>query len=154
MKRTARVVCWVVVEPAHDVPGQWTAHCLDFDVVTQGNSFGHALEMLCEATTIVLAEDLIAGRDPAKRRAPEECWEPLWLVQSHGRRIGRPTEVEKVAAGLRPGQPFVAAGPIVVTVHVQPHQAAAKRRPCEPMAPFYASRRPTVRATPPSAACC
>ena len=65
---------WLKVSRARDVPGEWVAHCLDFDVVTQGNSRAHALRMVREAVEIVVREDLAAGRNPHARRAPPEFW--------------------------------------------------------------------------------
>jgi predicted RNase H-like HicB family nuclease len=72
---------WIVVRPADDVPGQWVGHCLDIDVVTQGNSAQHAFEMLAEAIAIVAEEDLSTGRDPRdRRRAPGAEWDALFEV--------------------------------------------------------------------------
>jgi hypothetical protein len=65
---------WVVVRRADDVPGQWVSHCLDYDVVSQGDSLDHAMKMVVESTTIVVADDVSKGRDPMSRRAPEACW--------------------------------------------------------------------------------
>ena len=79
MQPRARIYnAWVFVRPADDVAGQWVAHCLEFDVVTQGNSLAHALEMVVEAVSMVVADDLDAGRDPLARRAPPPCWDEMW----------------------------------------------------------------------------
>lgn len=43
----------VSVHPCPDVPGQWIAHDFERDIVTQGNSKEHALEMLEEAVHMV-----------------------------------------------------------------------------------------------------
>jgi predicted RNase H-like HicB family nuclease len=75
---------WAVVRPAEDLADQWVAHCLEFDIVTQGNSIEHAIDMLGEAMFMVLSEDLAAGKDPLLRRAPEECWVELWDIVKHG----------------------------------------------------------------------
>ena len=40
--RVAEALFTVLVTPAKDVPGQWVAHCLQLDVVTQGDSISHA----------------------------------------------------------------------------------------------------------------
>lgn len=63
---------WVQIERAEDLPGVWIAHCLDFDLVTQGSSIKHAVDMAYEAITMVVEEDLMAGRDLADRRASKE----------------------------------------------------------------------------------
>lgn len=57
-----------------DATDQWTAHALEFDVVSQGTSPKHALEMVQEAVELVLADDVHQGRDSTTRRAPEEEW--------------------------------------------------------------------------------
>jgi len=69
---------WMKFWPAPDLPGQWIAHCLDFDVVTQGNSLAHAMTMAHEAITLTISDDLNEGRDPAERRAPQEFWTELY----------------------------------------------------------------------------
>ena len=40
---------WFLVTPAEDLPGAWTVHCLETDVVSQGESPRHAFEMGMEA---------------------------------------------------------------------------------------------------------
>ena len=72
--------CWNTVFPAEDLPGQWVAHCLDLDVVTQGDSVEHALKMLSEAASMVLSDDIRCGRDPMDRRAPRKYWDQMWKM--------------------------------------------------------------------------
>jgi len=68
----------VIISPCLDVPRQWYAHCLDLDILTQGNSVPHALEMITEAIALCIADDLENGRDPLDRPpAPLEDWEEL-----------------------------------------------------------------------------
>ncbi len=67
-----------MMRPAEDLPDQWTAHVLELDVVTQGDSPVHAARMADEAAAMVIAEDIGAGRDPLDRRAPESFWEELY----------------------------------------------------------------------------
>jgi len=66
----------VKISPAEDVPGQWLAHCLDFGVMTQGDSPQHALEMVIEAVTMVIEDDREKGFNPHCRvlTDPEEEW--------------------------------------------------------------------------------
>ncbi len=78
---------WIVFRRAQDLPGQWTAHCLDLDVITVGTSLRHAIEMAEEACYMVLADDLNAGRDPLTRRAPDEHWSVRDAVVDHGKRV-------------------------------------------------------------------
>jgi len=74
---------WVVLRPAEDVPGQWVAHCLEFDVVTQGNSPSHALNMAREATEIVVENQ----RDPFLRRAPDQFFVEFVKLLRNARKI-------------------------------------------------------------------
>jgi predicted RNase H-like HicB family nuclease len=67
----------VVVRATPDLPGQWVAHCLDFDVVTQGNDPTHAFAMMQEAASMFALHELNAGRDPAACAAPDEDWQEL-----------------------------------------------------------------------------
>src|SRR5919197_6015084 len=68
----------IVIRPADDVPGQWVAHCLEFDVVTQGDNLAHAWSMIQEALEIVVVGEIRNGLDPARRAAPQEFWDELW----------------------------------------------------------------------------
>lgn len=77
---------WVYVSKAESILGCWVAHCLDFNVISQGDSPSHALEMVREALGMALADDLRQGLDPDLRR--KECdaddWAPLHrLLQKH-----------------------------------------------------------------------
>ena len=80
---------WVTARPAPDLPGQWVAHCLDFDVISQGDSLQHAMTMIAEATGMVVVEDLKSHRDPLSRRAPEDEFDELWEMVKSGERVSR-----------------------------------------------------------------
>jgi hypothetical protein len=82
-------ISWLVIFRAKDVPGEWVAHALEFDVVTQGSSAEQARLMAIEAVRVVLDEDLRLGRDPYAHRAPPPCWEPLFRTLETGRPIAR-----------------------------------------------------------------
>jgi predicted RNase H-like HicB family nuclease len=86
----------IVLWRAEDVPGQWLAHCLELDVVSQGNSLPHALEMVKEAIETVIVADLQKGLDPARRRAPQEEWDAMWarLQSAHPRPLAEVTRGE------------------------------------------------------------
>jgi predicted RNase H-like HicB family nuclease len=69
----------VVVYEDGELPGTWVAHCLDFDVMSQGISRQHAFHMIGEAIELVIAADLAEGLDPRTRApAPLEDWPPFW----------------------------------------------------------------------------
>lgn len=75
----------VLVTPAESVKGEWIAHVLDLDLITQGKSIEHALSMAAEAVCLVVADDLEYGLDPLTReKAPSECWELASRVRQHG----------------------------------------------------------------------
>jgi len=70
----------VFLTRAPDVEGQWVGHCLDLDVVSQGDSMRHAYEMTREAVELLILDDLNAGREPTLRSAPREEWEAATRV--------------------------------------------------------------------------
>jgi hypothetical protein len=78
---------WILIERAADLPGEWVAHCLDFDVVTQGSSMHQAFEMVLDAVRMVVEEDVASGREPMERRAPKECWARLWNAMKHAHKL-------------------------------------------------------------------
>jgi len=71
----------VVVYPAPDLKGQWIAHGLETDIVTQGDSPEHAIEMMADAfkTTIDYAGRHrltgVQGLPFILRPAPREVWD-------------------------------------------------------------------------------
>jgi predicted RNase H-like HicB family nuclease len=85
---------WVVIRPAPDLPGQWVAHCLDIDVMSQGDSIHHALLMAYEATNIVALDELNKGRDPLARRAPPEFFGELYGLFERGEKLS-PESLQK-----------------------------------------------------------
>jgi predicted RNase H-like HicB family nuclease len=75
----------VLVTQATDIPGQWVAHCLDIDLVTQADSPQHALSMAREAVLLIIDDDLRKGLDPLERAgAPQEQWEAFARVITKG----------------------------------------------------------------------
>lgn len=85
--KTLVFTSWVVVEPAEDIPGLWVGHCLDLDVISQGNDPHDAIESVTEAITMTVMDDLHHGLDPTGRRAPAEFWERLAHVLKHGHQV-------------------------------------------------------------------
>ena len=104
---------WFLIEPACDVPDQWVAHCLELDVVTQGNDLDHACKMLLEACAMVLLDDIENGRYISERRAPEEYWERLYDIVQHGQQ----GSWEQIAQALE-GKDGVAAGQMMFMIPV------------------------------------
>lgn len=81
----------VVLYPAPDVAGQWVAHGLETDVVTQGDSVEHALAMMADALD-TLARHQAGQRRPLLRLrpAPAEVWE----LAADARPVGLAARVE------------------------------------------------------------
>lgn len=69
---------WVVVSrgDASDA-APWVSHVLELDLVTQGDSIGHALAMAHEAADMVFLDDLNRGLDPLARRAPDMYFDEI-----------------------------------------------------------------------------
>jgi hypothetical protein len=66
---------WFIGRPSDDVPGDWEAHCLEFDLVAQGEKLLEALELAIEAAGIHIRESLRDQRNPYSARAPKKFWE-------------------------------------------------------------------------------
>ena len=79
---TCTFVLTFVVKPSEEIPDRWVGHCLELDVVSEGSSYAHALEMALEAAGMVVKDDLQNGRDPFERRAPKEFWREQRLIAS------------------------------------------------------------------------
>lgn len=98
---------WFLFERSQQLPNIWVAHCLDLDVVTYGSDLNDALRMGIEAAQMALSDDLAAGLDSRRRRAPEEDWQRLYeLMAKATKRIPvqmlgeQQDEVRIVAANL------------------------------------------------------
>lgn len=91
----------VLVTPARDVPGQWIAHCLSLDLVTQGESLQHAFMMAHEAILQVVNDDIRQGLDPLDRaEAPTECWDVLNSTLRHGRPLMGVDDVSQIKSAV------------------------------------------------------
>lgn len=85
--KTLVFTSWMVVEPAEDIPGIWVGHCLDFDVISQGDNPQKAIDSVTEAVAMTVVDDLQNGLDPNERRAPAEFWDRLAHVLKHGEQV-------------------------------------------------------------------
>jgi len=129
---------WLVLEPAEDIPGQWTGHCLDLDIVSQGASLQHALQMTFEAVLLTVADDLEAARDPfARRSAPDQDWEHLTKILREGHRGALPESTASVVVAtqmrLSVRMDSAASEPLVQQIApawlIEPTEAAAHSSP-------------------------
>jgi predicted RNase H-like HicB family nuclease len=117
MSSRRRFSCWAIIQPAEDIPGQWVAHCLDFDVVTFGSSVEQALKLLHDATAMTISDDLNRGADPADRQAPQELWTPLYRIIREGERFDTVAEVSDSIVG-EAARPIIAVQ-LAIEVHRQ-----------------------------------
>lgn len=85
--KTLVFTSWIVIEPAEDIPGMWVGHCLDFDVMSQGDTPHDVIESVTEAITMTVEDDLHNGLDPSERRAPDEFWDRLAHLLKHGKQV-------------------------------------------------------------------
>ena len=78
----------VLIQPAPELQGQWIAHCLNWDLITQGDSPAHVTEMIVEAIVLAIEEDTSEGLNPDDRpSAPDDCWDLFRKTQHEGFRI-------------------------------------------------------------------
>jgi predicted RNase H-like HicB family nuclease len=69
--------------PARDIPGEWIAVILDWDVVTQGSSCQEALDSALEAFGMVREDDLSHDGLPRQRADATE-----WIEEVDAQRLG------------------------------------------------------------------
>ena len=75
----------------------WIVHCLNWDLVSQGDSPSHAIAMIQDAISVVITEDEAAGADPNSRpHAPRELWDQFFQTQNHGK-VVHPSAVDQHA---------------------------------------------------------
>jgi hypothetical protein len=72
----------ILVYPAPDVEGDWVAHSLELDMIAQGTSQDHALQMLHEAFETVVRYNADHGLVPIQIRfAPPEAWQAAGVAR-------------------------------------------------------------------------
>jgi hypothetical protein len=64
---------WFIIQPS-EVEGDWEAHCLDFDIITQGETPRQALNIAIESADFTIRRCREEGRDPYEGSAPPEYW--------------------------------------------------------------------------------
>jgi hypothetical protein len=128
---------WCVVREAEDMPGSWTAQCLDVDVITVGKSVKSALDMALEATCMVVVDDLLHRREPTDRKAPKAYWDDLYRILKHAKPIS-PTKFAKVRRGVIVTDLNIVTWPIVLrrptAARPSPTPRPGVRRPAKPPA--------------------
>jgi len=114
----------VVLYAAPDLPGQWIAHGLETDVVTQGDSIEHALAMMADALD-TLAHHEARHRRPSLRLrpAPPEVWE----LAADAKPVGLAARVENPRR-RRSLPAFVTSGPWTLYGLVSKRPPASRAR--------------------------
>lgn len=111
----------VVLYRAPDLKGQWIAHGLETDVVTQGDSAEHALAMMADALHAVTTYQAIRRRPLLQLRpAPREVWD---LAAD-----AVPLDVTARVSSRRRAAPAPTAGPWVLYGLVSPRPPALRAR--------------------------
>lgn len=73
-KMTTTNLCILLTKD--DELGQWVSHCLDLDIVSQGETVATSIESIIEAVRLCIDEDQAQGLHPLSRpAAPQECWD-------------------------------------------------------------------------------
>lgn len=93
----------MLLERCEDLPDQWFAQCLAFNVVSQGDSVAHAIEMVLDAIRIVFENEIGQGHDPLARNglgpwrkpAKKAEWERLERLILGGK-LGTRAELARV----------------------------------------------------------
>jgi hypothetical protein len=91
----------VLIRRAPDVPGQWLAHCLNWDVIAYAPSIPEAMDQLARSLIMVIEDDEAMGLVPDDRpSAPEDHWEIYLRIQKQGKDVELETVVRRAAEGL------------------------------------------------------
>ena len=78
---------WIVLKKDEE-EGIWIAHCLENDVVSQGEDAHSAYKAGVESASLAMSWDLEEGKDPRTRRpAPSEDYEDLHYLLDQGSRV-------------------------------------------------------------------
>lgn len=133
-QRASIYTSWLLIRRAQAVPGQWVAHALDVDVVTQGSSPAHARQMASEAVEALLIETLQAGRSPYDHSAPAECWAPLFHLWRLGATVSTKEFVERMQS---PAQDEGTLYAIQVAFMVTPAGVPPPKEPPKAHLPAY-----------------
>ena len=112
----------VVLYPAPDLAGQWIAHGLETDIVTQGDSAEHALAMMADALQTLTTYQAVRRRPSLRLRpAPSEVWD----LVAHAAPLDVSARVKR--RQLR-GRPSPTSGPWSLYALVSKKPPAARAR--------------------------
>ena len=77
---------WAVMHKS-EIQGVWVGHALDFDIVSQGYTLYHAMEVLREVVQWVIKSDEAAGFNSHDRKAPFRYWNELFDLDLRSHRV-------------------------------------------------------------------
>ncbi len=93
--------CSVLIHAAEDVPGQWIAHCLNWDLISQGDSPSHAAKSMAEVIALAIDEDASEGlRAEDRGPAPATYWDVFRRTHQDGARVAA-GDVDRLAQKSR-----------------------------------------------------
>lgn len=95
MSHVLKLDCWIMVYPADDQSGDWMGECPNLNVITWGSSPEHAFEMVLDAATETILDDLELGHDTTKRSAPQETWARLTEILERGSPVASKEDAAK-----------------------------------------------------------
>lgn len=97
-KKSFELCTVIFVDP--DGGDQWIAHCLDLDLVTQGNSPSHAIDMIREASLMIISDDIEHGDDPFARRSTDEAeWARFAMIMDASNLSARDVSPPELSGG-------------------------------------------------------
>jgi hypothetical protein len=111
---------WFIGCPSEDVPGDWEAHCLEFDLFAQGQSLHEALVLCAEAAGIHISESLREQRDPYATRAPESFWSLRDSIVDAGEKLS-PEQYNAIIHSRHSGESWVLVAELPIPVDIDFH---------------------------------
>jgi len=102
---------WTVIRQVRQYPDEyWEAHCLNVGVVTYGDTLRHALNMIHEAVTMFVTDELKRGANPRDNTASSKDWDEFGQLVKNDiesfraiqLEFGRETKVIEIKDSLKP----------------------------------------------------
>jgi hypothetical protein len=124
MTKNTPPLAYLVYEAA-DLPGQWVSHCLNFDLVSQGDSASDAIDSIVDAVNLVLAEATASDY----RMAPDYLWDQWASVLEEGEKVDIDDLDDAMKRdGRRAGFTWFVAGFLRVSAEQKPGVRATRAR--------------------------
>jgi hypothetical protein len=118
----------VLIRGADDLPGVWVAHCLNWDLISQGGSPSAAAQAIAEAIVLAIEADEADDLDPDERLpAPAEDWDLFRKTLNNGARVAA-ADVDRLAARGS----VIAAVMYLASLHATSHGRSGRELPSVP----------------------